>query len=131
MKKIFLFILSSVLLIGLLACSNQGEDKVVTNEEQGMEKQINEETSKKDVREVVWEQLSSEQKERINGTWKDGKVSKTTLNESMMSEVEDKSYAGKEVYLIDFPTKSKSIPNNMIVYADVNTFDCIGIGLVD
>lgn len=131
MKKIFLFILSSVLLIGLLACSNQGEDKVVTNEEQGMEKQINEETSKKDVREVVWEQLSSEQKERINGTWKDGKVSKTTLNESMMSEVEDKSYAGKEVYLIDFPTKSKSIPNNMIVYADVNTFDYIGIGLVD
>lgn len=131
MKKIFLFILSFVLLIGLLACSNQGEDKVVTNEEQGMEKQINEETSKKDVREVVWEQLSSEQKERINGTWKDGKVSKTTLNESMMSEVEDKSYAGKEVYLIDFPTKSKSIPNNMIVYADVNTFDYIGIGLVD
>lgn len=131
MKKIFLFILSSVLLIGLLACSNQGEDKVVTNEEQGIEKQINEETSKKDVREVVWEQLSSEQKERINGTWKDGKVSKTTLNESMMSEVEDKSYAGKEVYLIDFPTKSKSIPNNMIVYADVNTFDYIGIGLVD
>lgn len=58
-------------------------------------------------------------------------VSKTTLNESMMSEVEDKSYAGKEVYLIDFPTKSKSIPNNMIVYADVNTFDYIGIGLVD
>lgn len=76
MKKIFLFILSSVLLIGLLACSNQGEDKVVTNEEQGMEKQINEETSKKDVREVVWEQLSSEQKERINGTWKDGKYQK-------------------------------------------------------
>lgn len=38
---------------------------------------------------------------------------------------------GKEIYLIDFPTKSKSIPNNMIVYADVNTFDYIGNGLVD
>jgi len=40
---------------------------------------------------------------------KDGKVSKITLNENMMSQVEDKSYEGKEVYLIDFPTKSKSI----------------------
>ncbi|MDF0727119.1 hypothetical protein PY093_10380 [Cytobacillus sp. S13-E01] len=49
----------------------------------------------------------------------------------MMSQVDDKSYEGKEVYLIDFPTKSESIPTNMIVYADVNTFNYIGNGLVD
>ncbi|WP_275645823.1 hypothetical protein [Cytobacillus sp. S13-E01] len=48
-----------------------------------------------------------------------------------MSQVDDKSYEGKEVYLIDFPTKSESIPTNMIVYADVNTFNYIGNGLVD
>jgi hypothetical protein len=76
-------------------------------------------------------QLSTEQKEWIDGNWKDGKVAKITLNKNMMSQVDDKSYKGKEVYLIDFPTKSISIPNNMIVYGDVNTFEYIGNGLVD
>ncbi|HEO8418436.1 hypothetical protein [Niallia sp. FSL W8-0635] len=86
---------------------------------------------KGDVREMVWKQLSAEQKEWINGTWEDGEISKITLTENMMSQVDDKSYEGKEVYLLDFPTKSKSIPNNMIIYADINTFAYIGDGLVD
>jgi len=133
LKKTVLFILSACLLLGLFACSNQNkqannndDQNVVANNEQ-----VNEEKNEKDVREVVWEQLSSEQKEWIDGTWKDGKVSKITLNENMITQIDDKSYEGKEVYLIDFPTKSKSIPNNMIVYADVNTFDYIGNGLVN
>ncbi len=86
---------------------------------------------KGDVREMVWKQLSAEQKLWINGTWEDGEISKITLTENMMSQVDDKSYEGKEVYLLDFPTKSKSIPNNMIIYADINTFAYIGDGLVD
>ncbi|WP_400247671.1 hypothetical protein AB3U99_11355 [Niallia sp. JL1B1071] len=86
---------------------------------------------KGDAREMVWKQLSVEQKLWINGTWEDGKISKITLTENMMSQIDDKSYEGKEVYLLDFPTKSKSIPNNMIVYADINTFAYIGDGLVD
>jgi len=49
----------------------------------------------------------------------------------MMSQVDGKTYEGKVVYLLDFPTKSKSSPNNMIAYADINTFDYIGNGLVD
>jgi len=49
----------------------------------------------------------------------------------MITLLDDKTYEGKEVYLIEFHTKSKSIPNNMIVYADINTFDYIGNGLVD
>ena len=43
----------------------------------------------------------------------------------------DKSYKDYEVYLLDFPTKRKFIPNNMIVYADINTYDYKGNGLVD
>lgn len=86
--------------------------------------------AEKDVRQVVWEQMSIEQKERIDGDWKNGKVSKVTFNDSM-GVVGDKSYQGKEVYMIDFPTKSKSIPNNMILYADVSTLDYIGNGFVD
>ena len=130
LKKITLSILSVVLLLGLIACSNQnGQDNdqsVVNSNEQG-DKVV----KKDDVREIVWKQLSSEQKEWIDGTWTDGKVSKITLNENMMTQVDSKSYEGKEVYLIDFPTKNKSIPNNMIVYADIDTFDYIGNGLVD
>jgi hypothetical protein len=131
-KKITLSILSVFLLLGLPACSNQNgqgsnnSQNVVNSNEQG-DKVV----KKDDVREIVWKQLSSEQKEWVDGTWKNGKVSKITLNQNMMTQVDDKSYEGKEVYLIDFPTKSKSIPNNMIVYADTNTFDYIGNGLVD
>ncbi|WP_273126979.1 hypothetical protein [Bacillus weihaiensis] len=132
MNKITLSILLAVLLLGLIACSNQtdqvgnNDEKVVNSNEQ--DKKINVD---KDVREVVWGQLSSEQKERIDGTWEFGKVSKIILNEDMMSLINDKTYDGEEVYLIDFPTKNKFIPNNMIVYADLKTFDYIGSGLVE
>lgn len=119
-------------MLGLIACSNQtdqvenNDQKVVNSNEQDKKIHVN-----KDVREVVWGQLSSEQKERIDGTWEFGKVSKIILNEDMMSLINDKTYDGKEVYLIDFPTKNKFIPNNMIVYADLKTFDYIGSGLVE
>ena len=132
MKKITLFILSAVLFLGLIACSNQNEQgsnndqNFVNSNEQDKKVPKND-----DVREIIWKQLSSEQKDWIDGTWKDGKVSKITLNENLVTGLDNKSYEGKEVYLIDFPTKGKSIPNNMIVYADVNTFDYIGNGLVD
>lgn len=131
MKKITLSILSIVLLLGLGACSNQNgqgniDENIASSNEQGAKA-----VKKGDVREIIWQQLSSEQKEWIDGTWIDGKVSKITLNKNMMTLIDDKSYEGKEVYLIDFPTKSKSIPNNMIVYADMATFDYIGDGLVD
>jgi hypothetical protein len=36
------------------------------------------------------------------------------------------SYEGKAVYLLDFPTTDLSVPNNMIVYADKDTFEFIG-----
>jgi hypothetical protein len=111
------------------------KEKAISIVENIIEGNINEHdketNNEKDVREVVWGQLSEEQKEWIDGTWEDGKITKVTLNENMMSQVIDKSYEGREVYLIDFPTKTKSKPNNMIVYADVTTFDYIGNGLVD
>nr|WP_328701165.1 hypothetical protein [Aquibacillus kalidii] len=132
LKKAVLFILSSCLLLALLACSSENK-QVSNNDEQNVVRNelITEDENERDVREVVYNQLSSEQKEWIDGNWKDGKVSKITLTKNMITQLDEKSYEGKEVYIIDFPTKSKSIPNNMIVYADVNTFDYIGNGLVD
>jgi hypothetical protein len=119
-------------MLGLIACSNQ-KTKSSNNDETVVKSKDQRDMNalKKDVREIVWRQLPLQQKEWINGTWRDGKVSKITLNENMRSQIKDKSYKGKVVYLIDFPTKSKSIPNNMIVYADIITFDYIRNGLVD
>ncbi|WHX98668.1 hypothetical protein [Neobacillus sp. DY30] len=132
MSKISLSILSAVLLLGLIACSNQnGQENNNDESDVNSTEQGDKGVKKDDVREIVWKQLSSEQIEFIDGTWKDGKVTIIILNENMVTHVADKSYEGKEVYLIDFPTKSKSIPNNMIVYADIDTFDYIGNGPVD
>lgn len=132
MKKFISLMLLAVLLLGLVACSNQKSSEEVqkTNTTTEVSKDNNENTAKKDVRENVWEELKENDKERINGTWKDGKVSKVTLNKDMLSEVKDKSYEGKEVYLINFPTKDNFEPNVIAVYADADTFDIIGYALV-
>jgi hypothetical protein len=129
MKKFTLISFSLFLLIGLFACSNQNEQASNSDDPKtdNIQKQ---DTIKKDVREVIWGQLSLQQKERIDGTWKEGKVSKVTLNKDMMSQVKDKSYEGKEVYMISFPTDEKSEPNIMTVYANVNTFNYIGDALL-
>jgi hypothetical protein len=89
-----------------------------------------EETKSKDVREEVWNQLSAEDKKRIVGTWKDAKISKITLSQSM-GNINAKNEIGKQVYLIDFQIKSHTIPNNMIVYADLEGHKLIGHGYVD
>ena len=87
------------------------------------------EPDKRDVREIVWEQLSPSQKESLSGGWKDAKISKIIFRSSMGS-IENKSYEGKEVIMIDYPTE-RSAPDNMIVYADVDTYEYIGTGFVE
>lgn len=137
MKKIGLITLSVIIVLitvaGWLYYSTQRVEKVVDAKIQN----VNPKTNGKDMREIVWEQMPTKLKNQVKGTWKDGKVdSRITLGENSIviaegEVVKDKSYAGKEVYVIDFPTKDKGIPNNMLVYADVNTFNFIGNGPVD
>ncbi|WP_226665190.1 hypothetical protein [Metabacillus litoralis] len=132
MKKIILTNFSALLFLGLLVCSNQNEQESIIDQNYVKSNELERKVFKKDdVREIVWRQLSSNQKEWIDDSWRDGKVSKILLNENMTTELNDISYEGKEVYMIDFPTKTKSIPDNIIVYADVITFAYIGNGLVD
>lgn len=83
-----------------------------------------------DVRQVVWEQLTPKDKERVEGNWQASKSSKITLTENM-GNLNDKSYIGKEVYLIDFQTKSIPAPNNIIVYASLDEYKVIGYGYLD
>ncbi|MFC0187507.1 hypothetical protein ACFFJY_04365 [Fictibacillus aquaticus] len=122
-----------ILTLGLAACSGQSVVQKSTEKKEQSDVKIKSEDAVKtgDVKEAVWNQLDPRSRERIKGTWKDAKVSTVTLSKDMMTLVKDKSYAGKEVYAIDFSTTSNSIPNNMIVYADKKSLDFIGLGLVD
>lgn len=130
-KKITLPIVAIVVLIGigLFVYFNQTGEKATNNEAQNNTKN----TVKKDVREAVWDQLPPASQQSIKGTWQDGKVSKITLTKDSMIVVDNKMTTGYtgEAYMIDWTTKNMGVPNNMIVYADLDTFDLIGYGLVD
>ena len=128
MKKIALLAFLMFVLLGLFGCSNQNS-QLSNNTDPNIAKNQAQDSNKKDVREVIWNRLSAQQKEFIDGTWEDAWVAKVILNQNMMSLVEDKSYVGKEVYIIDFPMKTST--GNMIIYADTTTFKYIGNGLVD
>lgn len=128
MKKVIITIISIVVIflgVGAVYYFNQTENSANNT------KNTTEQVPEQDVREAVWEQLSQTQQDSVEGTWEDFKVSKITLNENMMSQVDDKSYEGKEVYLIDIPISSLSVPNSRVVYADIDTYDYIGDGVVD
>jgi hypothetical protein len=131
LRKFKFLIIVSIFSLGIIACSNQNEqvgsepENAVSNEEQVAK-------TTKDVREAVWYQLSLEDKERIVGAWEEAKVSTITLKEDMMNFSEETlTYVGKEVYIIDFPTTDIVLPNNILVFADMETFDYIGHGFVD
>lgn len=126
MKNIILPIVSLVIsLVLITGCSAVKNTNVISNKEQA-----NFTVKEQDIRELAYTQLTSGNKERIAGTWKDSKLSKITLREGM-GNITDKSYMGKEVYLVDFPTESNSIPNNMIVYLSIDSNKLLGYGFVE
>jgi len=126
MKKIILPIISSVLSLWLFtACSSPKEANIITNKEP-----ISKTVKEQDIRELTYNQLTSKDKQRALETWKDSKLSKITLHEGM-GRINNISYIGKEVYLIDFPTKSNSMPSNMIVYLSMDNHKLIGYGYAD
>lgn len=126
MKNIILPIVSLVIsLVLITGCSAVKNTNVISNKEQA-----NFTVKEQDIRELAYNQLTSGNKERIAGTWKDSKLSKITLREGM-GNITDKSYMGKEVYLVDFPTESNSIPNNMIVYLSIDSNKLLGYGFVE
>ncbi|SHI99705.1 hypothetical protein SAMN05444401_2029 [Clostridium amylolyticum] len=126
MKNIILPIVSLVIsLVLITGCSAVKNTNVISNKEQA-----NFTVKEQDIRELAYNQLTSGDKERIARTWKDSKLSKITLREGM-GNITDKSYMGKEVYLVDFPTESNSIPNNMIVYLSIDSNKLLGYGFVE
>ena len=122
--------IASAVLVGTVLYILQNQNKDATNNKQITGEQNTEVSKNEDVREVVWQQLSSEQQAQVDGTWEDATVSKATLTGVMMIGVEDKTYEGKEAYMIAFPVENASI-ENMLALADMDTLALIGFAPVD
>lgn len=86
--------------------------------------------SKQKIRETVFNELTSQERQSVSGLWQDSEISKITLEDGM-GIINDKSYVGKQVYLIDFPTKNEIKPNIITVFADMDNYKIIGYGFVD
>lgn len=81
-----------------------------------------------DVLRKVWNQLEVKDIEFV----KEGSnLRKIILNDKSGTRISDSNYIGKEVYIIDFLTTMKSMPNNLIVYASIDDYKIVGHGLVD
>jgi len=121
---------------------NKSEDSAVKNESENTthrddkqdirEIEYNQLTpeDRHDIREIAFNQLTPENKARISGTWESGTLSTIMLQGCMDTSVAY-YFIGKEVYMIDFPTKDISVPNNMIVYLNMINNKLIGFGIVD
>lgn len=125
MKKSTLVILSVILLVAVIATGliyylNQHKATNDTTEQSVTE------TTTKDVRQMIWNKLPADQKERVNGSWQNGTLSTITLDKSSASWLNDESLDGKEVYMVDFPTKNTGVPNNMLICADKITYEYLG-----
>lgn len=84
----------------------------------------------RDAREVVLSQLEADDIQKIKGTWQDAKLTKVILKEEM-GNINDLSYIGQEVYLVDFPTEINWVPGNMLVYASLDKYTIIGYGITE
>ena len=125
MKRIILLILSTTLILGLFTACSSPKESILTNNEP-----ISTIVKEQDIREVAYNQLTSKDKERVAGNWKDSKLSKITLKKGI-GNITDNSYIGKEVYLIDFTTKELSLNNNIIVFLGMDNNKLIGYGYID
>jgi hypothetical protein len=128
-KKFTPIILSSILLSFVLnGCQQQASND---RKEQNVKEANSNETQALDVREAVWNQLTKKEKEHIVGTWKDASVQKITLWETMGRNIKDKTFIGKEVYLVDYPSDENPSLGEVGVYADIKSHRVIGFGIRD
>lgn len=84
----------------------------------------------KDIREIVWSQLSVDERNEIIGTWKDGKIEKDTAKkDSINFRLEDPNFDGKEVYLITFKSKYEPVIGNVQKLVDIKSRKIVGTAL--
>ncbi|WP_051291431.1 hypothetical protein [Fictibacillus gelatini] len=86
--------------------------------------------NEKNLKQIVWDQLSAEQKKEVVGSWKNAKVKKMTLHKGM-SNVRDHGYFNKKVYLVSFQSNKGPGVGDFGVFVDMKTKKIIGVGYRD
>jgi len=125
MKKFTLIVLASFLLSFVLnGCQQKASNE---NKQQNVKEKNSDETQVLDVREDIWNQLTENHKKHIQGTWKDASYQKIILRETM-GNITDKTFIGKEVFIVDFPSNDNPTLGGVTVYADLKTHKLIGYG---
>ncbi|MGG2027996.1 hypothetical protein AB1282_20045 [Gottfriedia sp. S16(2024)] len=128
MNKLFLIGIFSVPLIFVLnGCqeeSSKEKDKPHVLEVKNNEKQS------LDVSESVWDQLTSKDKNHIQGDWKKARVQQIILRDSM-GMITDKKFIGKEVFIVNYPSNDNPTIGDFVVYADLKSHKLIGYGYRD
>lgn len=81
------------------------------------------------IKETIFNNLSDNEKKRITD-YKSGTIFKIILEEGD-GTINDKSYIGKEIYLVDFPVIPKGSIDNTIIYVSIDKLQVIGHGYVD
>lgn len=122
MKKFNILIILTFILLScvLNGCQQQSSKQNVNNANSNK-------TQSLDVRKAVWNQLTDNNKKHIKGTWKDATFQKVVLRETM-GNIKDKSYIGKQVYIVEYPSNDTPSLGGVGVYADLKSFKLIGYG---
>lgn len=105
---------------GLNGCQQHASEELPGEKQQDVyvkEVQSNE-TKAIEVREKVWNQLTNKDKEHIQGTWEDASVKKITLRETM-GIIKDKTFIGKEVFVVDYPSNENPTLGGFTIFADI------------
>lgn len=117
MKKVISFLILAIISANLVGCYKDNQ-------------QVKKEATPNEIIEIIYNQLSKEEKETIDFDLEKTKINKSILKEGI-GDIYDKSYIGKEVYNIEFTLKAKNVkPNNRIVFATLGDYKVIGYGYV-
>ncbi|MBU3200346.1 hypothetical protein LL037_08635 [Clostridium estertheticum] len=109
--RIIPLILMLIILSAMVGCGNKDSSAIKT----------------KDVREIVWTQLSKSEQNEIVGTWKDGKIEKN-LTEKDISEFQpkDSGAIAKEVYSVTFKSKNEPTLGNVKKLVNIKSNTIVG-----
>ncbi|WP_226669625.1 hypothetical protein [Metabacillus litoralis] len=127
-NKRFWYVISPEKNVKVMFVKKNGSKEIVEEvDQQNVKEKNSDETLVLDVREDIWNQLTENHKKHIQGTWKDASYQKIILRETM-GNITDKTFIGKEVFILDFPSKDNPTLGGVTVYADLKTHKLIGYG---
>ncbi len=123
MKKINGILLSCLIGFLLCGCQLEGESQVKVDYVEVL-------PDDKDLRELAYEQLDKDRKRLVSKDWETGTIGEVILREEM-GIIEDMSFIGQRVYLITLPLMTLGMPNELIVFLSMDSYELIGYGYIE